>query len=186
MKKRNNDEPQQVRQPSLPIIGGLILFTLILGVTKFGFIPVPTEAKVATIMHLPTILASLLEGWPAGVVVGTVFGLTSMYIPGTPMGQDPLVALVPRMIIGVTPYLTYMLMRHSRQYVRWAVAAAVGTLTNTCGYLVMAVVQGYLTPKVALGVAIKHGIPEVLLAVVMVIPMMIIMRKAQTFLAKHH
>ncbi len=36
--------------------------TIILGVTGLGLVPVPTPAGRATILHVPTIIAAILEG----------------------------------------------------------------------------------------------------------------------------
>lgn len=166
---------------NLPIIGGLILFSVILGTTDIGYIPVPTAAKHATTMHLPTIVASLLEGWPIGMVVGAVFGITSMYMAGSPMVQDPLVAIVPRMLVGLTPYFTYLLLKSCNDYLRLGIAAVVGTLTNTVFVLGIAVVSGYLDLGKALNVALVHGLPEAIVAVLIVIPAVIVLRKARTF-----
>ncbi|QJB57785.1 ECF transporter S component [Pseudodesulfovibrio sp. zrk46] len=167
---------------NLPIVGGLILFTVFLGTTDLGFIPVPTQVKYATSMHLPTILASLLEGWPAGMIVGTVFGLTSMFTSGTPMASDPFVALLPRMFVGLTPYVVYLCLRDYNDYVRLGVAAVTGTLTNTMGFLGMATFLGYMQPEVALSIAVVHGLPECIVAVIIVIPGMFVMRRAQDYL----
>lgn len=178
-------KPLVPQTPNLPIIGGLILFTVILGTTDLGYIPVPTEAKSATTMHLPTIVTSLLEGWPAGMVVGAIFGMTSMYSGQTVMSSDPLVALLPRILVGLTPFLTYNLMRHRHDYLRIGVAAVVGTMTNTVGFLSVSVMQGYMKPEVALSIALKHGIPESVVAVVICIPAVIALRRAQAYLRKY-
>lgn len=175
-------DPLSERKPNLPIVGSLILFTVILGTTQIGYIPVPTAAKHATTMHLPTIVASLLEGWPIGMVVGAVFGITSMYMAGAPMMSDPLIALAPRMLVGLTPYLAYIWMRGSNEYVRLGVAAVLGTLTNTVFVLGMAVFKGFLEPGVALNIAFVHGLPEVLVAIIIVIPAVLALRKAQAYL----
>lgn len=166
----------------LPLVGGLILFSVVLGTTSLGFIPVPTEVKHVTTMHLPTILASLLEGTPIGMLVGGVFGVTSMYMAGTPMVQDPWVAVFPRIIVGVTPYLAYRVMSGSNEHFRVGVAAVVGTLTNTALVLGVGVVRGYLTADQAFTVAFLHGIPEVIIAVLIVIPAMTVLRRAKAFL----
>lgn len=171
---------------SLPIIGGLILFSVILGTTGLGFIPVPTDAKYATTMHLPTIVASLLEGWPVGMIVGTMFGITSMYTGGSPMAQDPLVALIPRMLVGVTPYFVYMGLKGKSDYVRLGVSAVIGTLTNTFLFLGMAVMRGFMELDQAINIALVHGVPEVLVAVIIVIPAVVILRKARSFFSNLH
>ncbi len=171
---------------NLPIVGGLILFSVIMGTTSLGFIPMPTAAKSATIMHLPTIVASLLEGWPIGVVVGTVFGITSMYAAQSPMASDPLVAIVPRMAIGLTSYATYMALSGRGDYLRLGASAVIGTLTNTVLFLGFSVLQGYMALDVAISIAITHGGPEVLVAIVIVIPSVIVLRKARSFLQTLH
>lgn len=171
---------------SLPIIGGLILFSVILGTTNLGYIPVPTEARNATTMHLPTIVASLLEGWPVGMVVGMVFGITSMYMGSSAMSQDPLIALMPRVLIGFTPFFTYMLLKGYNDYLRIGSAAVVGTLTNTFLFLGMAVLRGFLPLDKAVNIALIHGLPEALVAVVIVIPAVKVLRKTRSFLNKMH
>ncbi len=183
MTKSNQDEfiPGEGRN-CLPIIGGLILFSVILGTTKLGFIPVPTEAKHATTMHLPTIVASLLEGWPVGIIVGTVFGITSMYSAGSPLAQDPLVALVPRMLVGFTPYFVYIGLKGYNDYVRLGMSAVVGTLTNTVFFLGMAVVQGFLGVDQAISIALVHGLPEAMVAIIIVIPAVLILRRGRAFI----
>lgn len=168
---------------SMPIIGGLILFSVILGTTKLGFIPVPTEAKYATTMHLPTIIASLIEGWPIGMVVGAVFGITSMYTAGSPMAQDPLIAILPRLLVGVTPYFVYVWLKGRHDFLRLGVAAVAGTLTNTILFLGLAVLKGFMPWEKALSVGVTHGIPEAVVAVVIVIPAVILLRKFKGYLS---
>lgn len=174
--------PSPHRSSNLFIVGCFILFTVILGTTSLGYIPVPTAARNATTMHLPTIIASLLEGWPVGVVVGTVFGITSLYMGASPMSQDPIIAMVPRMLTGLTPYMVYSLMRSNNEYVRLGIAAVVGTLTNTCLYLGLAVLKGMLTLDTAINIAFVHGLPEVVVAVIIVIPAVLVLRKGQAYL----
>ncbi|MGL1862479.1 MAG: ECF transporter S component [Pseudodesulfovibrio sp.] len=169
---------------NLPIVGGLILFSVILGTTNIGYIPVPTAAKHATTMHLPTIIASLLEGWPIGMIVGAVFGITSMYMGGSPMVQDPLVALVPRMLVGLTPFLVYMWLYDRNEYVRLGLAAVAGTLTNTFLVLGIAVFRGYMELDKALNVALIHGLPEVMVAVLIVIPAVFFLRRLRVVIDK--
>lgn len=176
-------------RPSLPIIGCLILFTVVLGTTRLGYIPVPTAAQHATTMHLPTIIASLLEGWPVGMVIGAVFGVTSMYMAGAPMVQDPLVALVPRMLVGITPFFVYIWMKDRNEIVRLSLAAIVGTATNTVLFLSMAVAMEYLSFTTAVHIAWIHGIPEAIVAVLIVVPSVLLLRRLKAVLERlfgHH
>lgn len=136
---------------------------IILGATGFGFIPVPTPAGRATIMHIPTILAGVLEGPVVGGIVGFIFGMYSFLTTAVPFLRDPLVAIVPRVLIGILSAYAFRATRKS------SVAAVVGTLTNTGGVLGLATLRGYLTPKVSLGIALTHGLPEVIVATIIVV-----------------
>lgn len=166
----------------LPIVGGLILFSVVLGTTDLGYIKVSTDVRHVTTMHLPTIIASVLEGWPAGVFVGAIFGLTSMYMADSVMMQDPMVVLFPRLLVGLTPYLIYKWADDGSEYVRIGLAAVGGTLTNTFFVLGMGVVRGYLSMDSAVSIALLHGIPEVLAAVLIVIPATLLLRRVRNIL----
>ncbi|HHV71455.1 MAG TPA: ECF transporter S component [Clostridia bacterium] len=156
----------QTRQ--IVISGLLVAIALVMGATGVGFIPVPTPAGAATTMHLPVILAGILEGPYVGSLVGLIFGLfTLQFMP------DPLVVIVPRLFIGVTAYLVY---RATKKNLGLAagLAALVGTLTNTVGVLGMAYLRGYYPLKAILTMAIAV-IPEALFAIVITVPLMLIL-----------
>ncbi|HEX7586927.1 MAG TPA: ECF transporter S component, partial [Anaerolineae bacterium] len=51
---------------SIVVAGVLGAIAILLGYTRLGFIPVPTPAGNATIMHIPAIIGGILEGWPVG------------------------------------------------------------------------------------------------------------------------
>ena len=53
------------------ILGALVI---VMGITNLGMIPIPTMAGRATIMHIPVILGSLLEGPLVGALTGLIFG----------------------------------------------------------------------------------------------------------------
>lgn len=213
---------QQVSIRKIVIAGVLAAITVVLGWTRVGFIPVPTPAGNATIMHLPTIIGGVLEGWWVGGLLGLVFGLFSFFQATVPLFKDPLVAILPRLFIGITAYLSYRALRRASipwalalsglclglaaafsyqvaaasvpgallfagialgviaafvylvfqqqsEVIALAVAAVVGTLTNTVLVLTMAVLRNYMTAEVALGVGLTHGIPEIVVAVIVVL-----------------
>ena len=54
------------------IAGVLGAIAILLGWTRLGFIPVPTAAGNATIMHVPAIVGGILEGWIVGGIIGTM------------------------------------------------------------------------------------------------------------------
>lgn len=95
----------------LAIIGVLGAISTVLGLTPLGFIPVgPTRA---TIMHIPVIIGAILEGPVVGGFVGLIFGLFSIFqavTSPTPVSfvfLNPLVSVLPRVLIGITTYYIY-------------------------------------------------------------------------------
>jgi uncharacterized membrane protein len=95
----------------LTIIGVLGAISVVLGMTPLGFIPVgPTRA---TIMHIPVIIGAIVEGPIVGAFVGLIFGMFSIYqaiTAPTPVSfvfLNPIVSVLPRVLIGITAYYTY-------------------------------------------------------------------------------
>ncbi len=107
------------------VVGAILgALSIVLSMTPIGFIPVPTPAGAATTMHIPAILGGILEGPVVGAFVGLIFGLTSYLRAGTAAFADPLVAVVPRIFIGVVAY--YAFRAASGPVVRSLVAAVIG------------------------------------------------------------
>lgn len=176
-----------VRQ--LAIIGLLAGITIMLGMTGWGFIPIPPIN--ATILHIPTILGALVEGPKVGASVGFLFGaysfVQSFIIPNilSFVFMNPVVSVLPRILIGPMAYIVYKLLPASFKQVRIAIAAFIGSMTNTV--LVMGLIWVLYGKEFAalkqipesdvfqiiVGVVLTHGIPEALLAVVIVTPIVI-------------
>lgn len=140
------------------VLGGV---AILLAVTRLGMIPMPTGVN-ATIMHLPAILGGIMEGPVVGMLVGLIFGLYSFLQSGS-FFVDPLVSILPRVLIGPVAAWVY------RGTGRVWLAAVAGTLANTVGVLGMASLRGYLPWKVAGLIAVTHGLPEIVVAVVLVV-----------------
>lgn len=96
-----------------------------------------------TITHIPIIIASILYGPRLGAQLGGVMGIMSIIrnsIIISPMSyvfspfvehgnfNSILIALVPRILIGVTPYFVYKLIKNKKGLL---LAGLTGTLTNT-------------------------------------------------------
>lgn len=95
----------------LVVAGLLLAITLLLVFTRIGMIPVPTPAANATIAHIPAIIGGILEGPLVGLVVGLGFGFASFASATIPMFKDPLVAVLPRVFIGITASLVFRLLK---------------------------------------------------------------------------
>jgi uncharacterized membrane protein len=111
-----------VRQ--IVVAGVLSAIAIVLGVTQLGFIPVPNLSGSATIMHIPVILGAVLEGPVVGVLVGLIFGIYSMVTDTTGLFTNPIVSVLPRLMIGLTSYYTYKALSGGNGAVA---AAAAGT-----------------------------------------------------------
>jgi uncharacterized membrane protein len=95
----------------MTIIGVLGGISAVLGMTPLGFIPVgPTRA---TIMHIPVIIGAITEGPIVGGLVGLIFGLFSIFqavtnpTPVSFVFLNPLVSVVPRVLIGIISHYVY-------------------------------------------------------------------------------
>ncbi len=149
------------------MLGGIAIF---LGATRLGFIPVPTPAGHATIMHLPVIIGAIMEGPLVGTLIGFIFGLYSLLNATVPFFADPLVAILPRLFIGVAAYGAYQALGKGK---KGLVAAAVaGTAANTIGVLGMILLRGYLPWPVVSAIAVTNGIPEIIVAIILVVLIM--------------
>ncbi len=160
------------------VSGVLAAIAILLGWTRLGFIPVPTLAGNATIMHVPAIIGGIMEGWLVGGIVGTIFGLFSFLQATTPMFKDPLVAILPRIFIGITTYFTYAALKKN-EYVALIVAAVVGTLTNTVLVLGIAVLRAYL-PLEVIPTIIPQAIAEVIIAAIITVAVVAAWKRIET------
>lgn len=154
-----------VRQ--IVVSGMLGAVAIFLGASGLGFIPVPTPAQHATIMHIPVIVGAITEGPLVGTMIGLIFGIYSLLNATSPFFADPLVAVIPRLFIGVVAYGVFRVCGSGKLGI--ALAAVAGTLTNTVLVLGMIVLRGYLPGSVALAVGVTNGIPEIVVAVLILL-----------------
>ncbi len=152
------------------VISGILgAISILLGVTRLGFIPVPTPAGHATIMHIPVILGAVLEGPVVGLITGAIFGLFSFLQPGAPFFADPLVSILPRLFIGLVAYLAYFATKNINTILAYALAGAFGAATNTVLVMTMATWRGYLPSEVSISIGVLHGIPELIIAAILTV-----------------
>jgi uncharacterized membrane protein len=126
----------------------------------------------------------MLEGPVVGAMVGLIFGIFSIIqniTAPTPVSfvfMNPLVSVLPRILIGLTTYYTYKMLKTNVKTINMIVAAAIGSLTNTIGVLGMIFLL-YLEPyaknlhlsvsaakKGILAIGITSGIPEAILSAI--------------------
>lgn len=161
----------KIKTRQIAIVGLLGAITMVLGSTTLGFIPIPfSPAGRATIMHIPVILAAILEGPMVGMLVGLIFGMFSFMQQASPLFADPLIAIVPRVLIGLISYLVFVpFVKMDRNALGSVVAAVAGTLTNTIGVVGLALWRGFFPNlSVAAMIVVTHGLPEVLVAAILI------------------
>ncbi|MDU4961845.1 MAG: ECF transporter S component [Sporomusaceae bacterium] len=179
----------------LTTVGMLSAICVVMGMTGYGFIPLPMMK--ATIMHVPVIIGTILEGPVVGMSIGLLFGLFSIFQAITTPTilsfafLNPLVSVLPRILIALTAYYTYKLLPAGGSSLRISVAAVVGSLTNTIGVLGMiyvlyaaefATVRG-ISEETVLGViggiAAMNGIPEAVICALITVPVVLAIRKVR-------
>ena len=195
---------QQHRQvQSLAVLAMFTAILFLLTFTPIGMIDLPIIK--ATVLHVPVIIGALLLGPKKGAFLGGMFGLASLLkntlVPNlssfafSPL--IPVVCFVPRILVGVTPWLVYTLLQAlSRrrgsvlQAGSMALSAVVGAFTNTA--LVMGLIallfrdayaaaQGIPAEAVLgfiLGIVAANGVPEAIVAAILVPAVCIPMGKA--------
>jgi uncharacterized membrane protein len=163
----------QDRTRKIAVAGVLAAISIILGLTRWGFIP--WGATSLTIMHVPVIIGAILEGPVVGFVIGLLFGLFSMIqaavAPNGPTDvwfTNPVLSVLPRLFIGPVAWLVW------RSLQRWPIPGLIvsgiaGSLTNT--FLVLGVIGllGLLPWPVIATVIVANGLPEMVLATVLTV-----------------
>ncbi|MDY5972048.1 MAG: ECF transporter S component [Butyricicoccus sp.] len=177
----------------------LTALMLVMAFTPLGYIPLPFMN--ATTMHIPVIIGACLLGPKMGAVLGGLFGLTSVFkatiTPNitsfvfTPFyslnpqfsgsWKSLIVAIVPRILIGLLAGLAYQALRKAvhNETVSLAISGFIGSMVNTIGvmgliYLLFGdqyAVAGGVEPDLLLGVIMgvvgMNGVPEALIAAVL-------------------
>jgi uncharacterized membrane protein len=104
------------RVEKIAVTAALSAIVLVLQITGLGFIPFPGVSL--TIMHVPVIIAAILEGPLCGLFTGFLFGIFTIIraatAPATPLDAvfvNPLISVLPRLFIGPAAWLVYTLIR---------------------------------------------------------------------------
>ncbi|WP_051671285.1 ECF transporter S component [Oribacterium sp. P6A1] len=193
----------QVRD--LSIMAMFTAIVMIMAFTPFGIIDLPLIK--ATILHVPVVIGSVVLGPKKGAFLGFLFGATSLFknitapsllsfaftptvpVPGLTHGSvwALFICFVPRILVGVTPWLLYTAakkllpkMNDAVRFMFLALCGALGAITNTAlvmGSIFVVFRNAYATANnipvdkvlsVILGIVFTNGIPEMLVAAVIV------------------
>lgn len=128
--KKKTDTKNLVRAAILSAL--IIVMTLVpyTGYINYGLIEITT-------LHIVVAVGAVMLGWQYGAVLGFVWGVTCMLRALTnPLWApfiNPMISLVPRVLVGIVCGLTAKGLRklNLRSSVVAALSAAAGTLTNT-------------------------------------------------------
>ena len=161
----------------------IALIVVMAVVPQLGFISLFGVAR--TLIHIPVLIGALLfpkYGW----VYGLTFGLTSLFValtrPVTPIDllfQNPLVSVAPRLAFGALIPVVYTLSKRltSSRNLQLGLTTASMTLVHGVFVLSMIAVFGLellggsqVALQVIGGVLLSNSVPEALVAVMVVVP----------------
>ena len=128
-------------QPSRLTPPGIITAILLIQnmIPFLGNIPIPPLNP--TIIHVTVIVVALSMGMKDGMIAGLIWGLIRLFrafaMPATPLDPliwvNPIITIVPRLLIGTTTVLTYQLLHNKvrNNKLSMGVASFIGSMTNT-------------------------------------------------------
>lgn len=146
----------KISTKKMTLAGILSAITVVLSAVGVGFIPIPSLAGAATILHIPVIVAGALSGVLVGGFTGLIFGFFSFIQFGGTVGNNPIILFIPRILIGIFSALVFKALVKKNIYLASFVAGIVGTLTNTIGVLGLAVIFKYFTLEAALAITVSN------------------------------
>ena len=145
MNRLNNEKTYD-----LVVLSLMIAIEVILILTPLGYIPIGTIR--ATTLHIPVMLAAILLGYKGGIILGFVFGTSSLIIntinptpfsfvfsPFYTLGDvsgnfaSLVIAYVPRIMIGVAACFIYRKLKDTKaKKAALPVSAFIASMMNTC------------------------------------------------------
>ena len=183
--ENTNFYSKQKRNRMLAGTAALSALTVIFSFTRLGMIPWFSGASI-TICHIPAILAAILFGLPSGLIVGGVFGVSSLILAATQgTGLDvffvnPLVSVLPRLTLPVVVYLlNSMFVKISEKnekcpyIIGVGITAFLGTMFHSFFVLSMlAILAEEVTFKMVLAVLVGNSLLESAASVIVCVAVM--------------
>ena len=130
--------------------GVLSALIILLGLTNLGMIPCSPTVSV-TLLHVPVIVGTIIEGPIVGLVTAFVFGLYSLIRAAiSPAGAldpffvNPLVSVLPRLLIAVVTWFVYSSLSKIKEmpkFVGYVVSALLGALIAALLYTVLSPIE---------------------------------------------
>lgn len=121
-------------------LGILTAILLLMQFTPLGYLRIP--GITITFLTIPVAVGSVLLGPLAGVILGFVFGATSLLqcFMGDPFGSTILainpvftaiLCIIPRMLVGLVPALIVKAFKNKQSIVSFGLATVSASITNT-------------------------------------------------------
>jgi uncharacterized membrane protein len=181
----------------LTFLGVMLALTIVF--VAITAIPSPTATTMAWFMFIPTIVTSIVMGPKAGALMGFCAGvatlLRALLAPLTPFDVfflNPLISVLPRIFVGVVPYMIYTPLKAifgkspNGDKIAILVAGASGAITNTA--LVMTALYLIFVQEIIdlVGVPFKallisiittSSVTEALIAAILTLPVVLAYQK---------
>ena len=114
--EKRRRQSDRIRQ--MTVAAMLSAITALLVFSPIGMIQLPPPLLAVTTVHVPVLIAALVEGWWVGGFVGLVFGTCSLiraFEAGagglTLFFQNPLISVLPRILFPLGAYAVYLLLK---------------------------------------------------------------------------
>ena len=145
------------------IPSGLLIFVSAF-IARFAYLAAHGRGHSDAVLE-PGALKALVDN---ALVLSAVLLLSAPFIYWVAAVNLIMAAVLVTMLLALIAGFVYLALKENREIQALILAAAVGTLTNTILVLTMLVVRGYLPPQVALAAGLLNGIPEVIVACIIV------------------
>lgn len=168
----------------LVICAFFMALTVVMTFTPLGYIPVGVIS--ITTIHIATILGACILGVKYGAILGGTWGALCIIkafqepIPGNIPFQNPMISLVPRVIVGIVAGLVFVALSKTKlkKPISLGIAAVAATLTNTVLVLTaLTLFNGFETITAGVTTALEtifsvlisvNGVIEIIAALVLV------------------
>ena len=107
--------------------------------------------------------------YPAMALAGCLVVICGAFVYWVIAVNLLLAAVIAIVLLALIAGFVYLALRENRELQALILSGAVGTLTNTILVLTMLVVRGYLPPEAALIAGLTNGIPEIIVACIIVV-----------------